>query len=214
MRSFDLDQMAAEILACTACVEAGFIPVARPVFRGRADHRCMMVGQAPAALGHLKPAYAGPAGTKLRSWLVEAGFRGEDVLEDNFYLTSVTKCFPGPSISGKGDRAPSPAEIRLCAGHLEREIAFVRPELVITLGKLAANALLGPGSLTALVGTVGDAERAGCHFTVIPFPHPSGVSHWLNGEPGRTRLALAIEQLREMRERLVVGEVTSVAASM
>ena len=214
MRSFDLDQMAAEIRSCTACVEAGFIPVARPVFRGRADHRCMMVGQAPAALGHLKPAYAGPAGTKLRSWLAEAGFGGEDVLEDNFYLTSVTKCFPGPSISGKGDRAPSPAEIRLCAGHLQREIAFVRPELVITLGKLAANALLGPGSLTELVGTVGEAERAGCRFTVIPFPHPSGVSHWLNGEPGRTRLALAIEQLREMRERLVVGEVTSVAASM
>ena len=76
------------------------------------------------------------------------------MLEDNFYLTSVTKCFPGPSVSGKGDRAPSPAEISLCAGHLEREIAFVRPELVVTLGKLAANVMIGPGSLTDLVGTV------------------------------------------------------------
>ena len=205
MSADDLEQLMAEIRACSACVDAGFIPVARPVFRGREDHRFMMVGQAPAALGHERPAYAGPAGTKLRSWLAAAGFEGEDVLEDNFYLTSVTKCFPGPSVSGKGDRAPSPAEIRLCAGHLEREIAFVRPELVVTLGKLAANALIGPGSLTELVGTVRDGERAGCRFTVIPFPHPSGVSHWLNGEPGRTRLALAIERLREARGRLAIA---------
>jgi uracil-DNA glycosylase len=208
----NLEQLMMEIRACTACVSAGLIPVARPVFRGRADHRFMMVGQAPAALGHERPAYAGPAGTKLRSWLAEAGFAGVDLLEDNFYLTSVTKCFPGPSISGKGDRAPSPAEIRLCAGHLEREIAFVRPELVVTLGKLAANVLIGPGSLTELVGTVGGAERSGCRFTVIPFPHPSGVSHWLNGEPGRTRLTLAIEQLREARERLGVAGVAATVA--
>src|SRR5688572_5218006 len=99
MRVSDLELMAAEIRACGACVEAGFIPVARPVFRGRADHRLMIIGQAPAALGHERPAYAGPAGVKLRAWLHEAGFAGEDVLTDNFYLTSVTKCFPGPSLS-------------------------------------------------------------------------------------------------------------------
>jgi len=207
----DLDLMASAIRGCTACLEAGLIPVANPVFRGRAYHRFMIVGQAPAAIGHTQPAYAGPAGTKLRAWLAEAGFSGGDLLTDNFYLTSVTRCFPGPSISGKGDRMPTPAEVRLCAGHLDREIAFVRPVLVVTLGKLATNVLAGPGSLTDLVGTVREAERAGCRFTVVPFPHPSGVSHWLNGEPGRSCLTRAVVQLREVRERLVVPQFDAAA---
>ncbi|MFL5759201.1 MAG: uracil-DNA glycosylase family protein, partial [Thermomicrobiales bacterium] len=50
------------------------------------------------------------------------------------FLTSATKCFPGASASGKGDRMPSATEVALCAGHLDREIALVRPELVIGSG--------------------------------------------------------------------------------
>jgi uracil-DNA glycosylase len=91
---------------------------------------------------------------------------------------------------------PSRAEVALCLRHLEREIALVRPEVVVTLGKLAANVLVGPGSLAELVGSSRKATLAGHQFTAIPFPHPSGVSRWLNGEPGRSCLARAIEQLR------------------
>ena len=169
------------------------------MFRGVAKRSWMIVGQAPAAFGHERPAYAGPAGLKLRSWLTAAGLDGDDPLEDNFYLTSVTKCFPGPGIGGKGDRMPSRAEVLLCAPHLEREIQLVRPEVVVTLGKLAANALIGPGSLSDLVGTVRNSSYAGHAFTAIPFPHPSGVSRWLNGEPGRSCLERAIERLAEVR---------------
>ena len=96
----------------------------------------MIVGQAPAAFGHERPAYAGPAGLKLRSWLTAAGLEGDDPLEENFYLTSVTKCFPGPGIGGKGDRMPSRAEVLLCAPHLEREIQLVRPEVVVDIAAL------------------------------------------------------------------------------
>ena len=189
-----------ELVACNACASAGHIDVARPVFRGVAGRSWMIVGQAPAALGHERPAYSGPAGIKLRSWLTTAGLEGIDPLEDNFYLTSVTKCFPGPGLSGKGDRMPSRAEVLLCAPHLEREVAFVRPGVVVTLGKLAANALVGPGSLTDLVGTIRTANYGGVDFTAIPFPHPSGVSRWLNGEPGRSCLDRAIAKLAEVRE--------------
>ena len=188
------------VLNCRACVSAGHIVLARPVFRGVAERSWMIVGQAPAALGHERPAYAGPAGVKLRSWLTAAGLDGADPLEDNFYLTSVTKCFPGPGAGGKGDRMPSRAEVLLCAPHLEREIQLVRPEVIVTLGKLAANVLIGPGSLADLVGTVRNSSYAGQQFTAIPFPHPSGVSRWLNGEPGRSCLERAIAQLAAVRE--------------
>jgi uracil-DNA glycosylase len=195
-----LAEIESELAACNACVAAGHIEMARPVFRGMPNRSWMIVGQAPAALGHERPAYAGPAGVKLRSWLTAAGLDGPDPLEDNFYLTSVTKCFPGPGLSGKGDRMPSRAEVLLCAPHLEREIAVVRPEVVVTLGKLAGNLLVGPGSLTDLVGTVRTATYAGVAFTVVPFPHPSGISRWLNGEPGRSCLERAIAKLAEVRE--------------
>jgi uracil-DNA glycosylase len=195
-----LEVIDSELAGCNACVGAGYIERARPVFRGVPDRSWMIVGQAPAALGHERPAYAGPAGVKLRSWLTAAGLDGPDPLEDNFYLTSVTKCFPGPGLSGKGDRMPSRAEVLLCAPHLEREIAFVQPAVVLTLGKLAGNLLVGPGSLTDLVGTVRTATYAGVTFTAIPFPHPSGVSRWLNGDPGRSCLERAIAKLADVRK--------------
>jgi len=199
MSEINFTQVGSQIIGCQACVSAGYIEIARPVFRGVAGRSWMIVGQAPAALGHERPAYAGPAGVRLRSWLTAAGLDGDDPLEDNFYLTSVTKCFPGPGTGGKGDRMPSRAEVLLCAPHLEREVQFVRPEVVVTLGKLAANALVGPGSLADLVGTVQTSTYAGQTFTAIPFPHPSGVSRWLNGEPGRSCLERAIARLAEAR---------------
>jgi len=200
MSKIDIPFVEQLILQCQACVSAGHVEIARPVFRGVAERTWMIVGQAPAALGHERPAYAGTAGVKLRSWLTAAGLDGDDPLEDNFYLTSVTKCFPGPGAGGKGDRMPSRAEVLLCTPHLEREIQLVRPEVVVTLGKLAANVLIGPGSLADLVGTVRRSSCAGHSFTAIPFPHPSGVSRWLNGEPGRSCLERALEQLAAVRE--------------
>ena len=205
-RQMELERIQAEIRSCRRCVVAGFIPEANPVFRGVAGLQAMVIGQAPAVQGHRRPAYAGPAGVKLRSWLQEAGFDTEDPLVDHFYLTSVTKCFPGPSKSGKGDRAPSPAEMRLCADHLEREVTFLRPRLIVTLGKLAGNAFVGPGSLTILVGGHYEREKWGVQYVAVPFPHPSGVSHWLNTAEGQAQLRLAIEVLGEERERLALGK--------
>jgi uracil-DNA glycosylase family 4 len=116
------------------------------------------------------------------------------------FLTSVTKCFPGASAGGKGDRMPSPAEVTLCGGHLDREIALVQPELVITLGKLAASTLIGPAPLAELVGRLHETERAGHRFMALPLSHPSGVSRWLNEPENRERHAKAVAILREMRE--------------
>lgn len=199
-RGAALSRLHEEIAACRRCVAAGFIPAAHPIFKGEIGSRLMVVGQAPGASAHERPVpYSGPSGKTLRAWLAAAGFP-DDTLHTRCYLTSVTKCFPGPSASGKGDRAPSAAEITLCRDHLEREIALVRPELILALGRLAITALVGPGSLSELVGTMRDAERAGHRFLGLPLPHPSGVSHWLNAAENRARLAAALRLLGELRE--------------
>ena len=195
-------ELQGEIRACDRCGKAGLIAVAHPVFRGLPGQRMMVVGQAPAERGHeaVLP-YAGATGVTLRAWLARAGM-GEGELEARFYLTSLTKCFPGKSAGGKGDRSPSSTEIGLCAGHLDREIRLVRPALVLTLGRLSANVLLGPGSLDELVGEVWDGERAGNRFRAIALPHPSGVSRWMNLPENRVKHERALARLGEIAREL------------
>ena len=195
-----LRDLRAEIKACRRCVVAGFLPEANPIAWGWTGQRAMLVGQAPAARGHLATIpWSGGGGVKLRAWLREAGFEGEDALQRTFLVSAVTRCFPGPGASGKGDRAPSPAEIAVCADHLDRELALVRPGLVVSLGLLAARRLGAKGALGELVGTRLESERAGVRYTLIPLPHPSGVSHFLNGEEGRAKLAEGLRLLAEER---------------
>ena len=200
-RAAALARLHHELAACARCVTAGFIPAAHPIFRGAVGNRVMVVGQAPGALARERPMpYLGATGRTLRGWLARAGF-DDGALHGRFYLTSLTKCFPGPSASGKGDRAPSAAEVALCRTHLDRELALVRPELVLALGRLAAVAFLGSAPLTELVGTLQPAERAGHRLLVLPLPHPSGVSRSLNDPATRARHERALDLLAEFRAR-------------
>lgn len=189
-----------DVAGCRRCVAAGFIPVAHPIFKGEVGNRVMVVGQAPGALAAERPLpYSGATGRTLNGWLARAAFGGE-ALHGRFYLTSLTKCFPGSSASGKGDRAPSAAEVALCRAHLDREIGLVRPEVVLALGRLAAVALSGVNApLAELVGTLRTGERAGHRFLVLPLPHPSGVSRWLNEPANRERHERALRLLGDLR---------------
>jgi uracil-DNA glycosylase len=211
-----LDAVQREIAACTLCVEAGFIHTALPIFRGHVGQRLMIVGQAPGPSAGERPLpYTGATGRTLQGWLERAGFPRESLHRD-FYLTSLTKCFPGPATSsgGKGDRPPSATEIAFCATHLDREIALVRPEIVVSLGRLAAERLDPTARklpLVDLVGSIRLAERAGHPFRLLPLPHPSGVSRWLNDPAHQARLEQALVVLRheEVRDRELEVEIGS-----
>ncbi len=192
--------MQREIVACTLCVDAGFIPTARPIFHGHVGQQLMIVGQAPGPSAGERPLpYTGATGRTLQSWLERAGFPPGS-LHRNFYLTSLTKCFPGPATGrgGKGDRPPSATEIAFCARHLNREIALVRPEIVVSLGRLAAERLDPTARKLPLIDLVGSfrlVERAGHRFRLLPLPHPSGVSRWLNDRSHQERLTEALAVL-------------------
>jgi uracil-DNA glycosylase family 4 len=196
-----LEAVQREIAACTLCVEAGFIPRSLPIFHGHAAQQLMIVGQAPGPSAGERPLpYTGATGRTLQRWLARAGFPSE-ALHRDFYLTSLTKCFPGPATGtgAKGDRPPSAKEIALCARHLDREIVLVRPEIVVSLGRLAAERLDPTArrlQLTELVGSLRPAERAGHVFRLLPLPHPSGVSRWLNDPAHVARLDEALTILR------------------
>ena len=118
-----LRRLHARIRACTKCVDAGYLERSRPVVAGSIRDRIAIVGQAPGAveLTTGRP-FSGRSGAELRRWLAEAGI-DQDHLP---YRTAITKCFPGKSPTGSGDRRPSPAEIALCAPWLDQELAHVR----------------------------------------------------------------------------------------
>ena len=182
---------------CRACGEAGFRIESRPVVEGHAGQRAYLYGQAPGIVeAEERRPWRGRAGSTLRAWLE----LDEDAFYETFYCAAVTRCYPGKPDSGRGDRTPTPQERALCAVWREHELRLLRPMLVVTVGGLAARALLGETSLTACIDT--RCELGG--VPAIPLPHPSGASGWLNSPANRTLLERALELVRAELGRIVV----------
>jgi uracil-DNA glycosylase len=84
------------------------------------------------------------------------------------------------------------------------ELLLVRPEVIVTLGKLAASRVI-PGanrqSLATLVGSLAQIDLPHGSTTVVPLPHPSGVSRWLNDPANRARVDEGLALLARERER-------------
>jgi uracil-DNA glycosylase family 4 len=204
-----------EIRACTRCVDAGYIPRAVPVLSGYADNRIMLIGQAPGFVEEERRLpFQGRSGPVLMRWLMHAGFSSEAQARRQIYMTSITKCFPGKEPGG-GDRRPSGAEVKLCKSHLDRQLALIKPDLLILVGGLAHERFLPGRSLNDLVGRVFDVSgaevrRGGARPALVPLPHPSGASRWLNDPGNRALLDRALRRLRPLVRRLLdpqlVGE--------
>lgn len=183
---------------CRACADAGFPIASAPIFEGFAGQRALLVGQSPgsAEIQEVRP-WRGRAGKTLRRWLD----LDEEAFYATFYCCSVTRCYPGKSPGGRGDRTPAPTEVELCGFWLDRELHLLRPELILTVGGLAARQVLG---IRRLTDTVGARRRLG-EAVAIPLPHPSGASGWLNLPENRVKLAQAIalvhDQLSALRQR-------------
>jgi uracil-DNA glycosylase len=182
------------LFACRACPNVFGQPVTGVV----ENARVMLVGQAPGPreMDERRP-FAYTAGKRLFSWF--APFLSEEELRARVYIGAVIRCFPGRDAKAGGDRVPDALEIANCARHLDREIALLRPSLVIAVGTLASKQLLGIAELKDAVGRVHRTSRAGHDFDVIVLPHPSGRSTWTN-KPENA--ALLQKSLRLIRRRM------------
>jgi len=186
----------AEMRACRQCLVAGYEITPGAIFSGTPPAPLMLVGQAPGVTEvEAGRPFNASSGTRLFQWLAEAGFE-ENEFRARCYMTAVTKCYPGkhPRGKGKGDRKPSRAEQALCRPFLERELALVQPRVLLAVGGLAIETLLGQKlRLDQTVGRVFDVEGR----KVLPLPHSSGASLWLNRPQHQALLQQALELLRE-----------------
>jgi uracil-DNA glycosylase len=183
--------------ACTVCADQGIIPEANPTFSGEWGAKFMLVGQAPGPVEReSRRPFSGRAGKELDRWMVRAGFESAEQFRHATYIAALMRCFPGRNPRGSGDLRPPPKGIANCAHWLEAELEMLRPRVLILVGQLAIARFLGPGALEDRVG-----KTFGTRPVVVPLPHPSGQSRWLNDPQNRERLAHALALISELRGR-------------
>lgn len=188
-----LDRHLAQVRGCRICPTVEPPPV---VARPEVWPRLMLVGQAPGPkeVTEQRP-FAYTAGSRLFSWFERFGV-SEQEFRRRVWMCSVIRCFPGRAPQG-GDRVPNPLEIANCAPYLEEEIQLIRPATVLAVGQLAIKKFLPePLPLNERVGKSFPASRGEVNFDVIPLPHPSGRSTWLNMPGNQERLDRALELVR------------------
>jgi len=169
---------------------------APPVHGPPIPSRIYLLGQAPgpheARLG--RP-FAWTAGKALFGWFEGAFGATEAQFRDRVYLAAVVRAFPGKTAAG-GDRVPSREEILASRGFIEREVALLRPRLLLPVGKVAIGEVLGEAPpLDQVVGARLRVRFHGVACDALCLPHPSGASTWTKTEPGKTLLARALRLL-------------------
>ncbi len=119
----------------------------------------MIVGEAPGADEDAQgEPFVGRAGQLLTKILEAIGFRRDEV-----YICNILKCRP------PGNRKPLPEEVDLCIPYLRKQIALVKPRVILALGLTAAENLLGTSeSLGRLRGRVMQYEGTPLMVTYHP----------------------------------------------
>ena len=120
--------------------------------KGKSDAEVMMIGEAPGADEDEQGLpFVGRAGKLLDQIILAMGFGVDDI-----YITNILKSRPPEN------RDPKKEEIKACWPYLEEQIQLIQPEVIITLGKPAANTLLDRNS------SMGDMQGRWFSYEGIP----------------------------------------------
>jgi DNA polymerase len=157
-----LDAVAAEVRICPKCELARTRTHAVPG-EGDPKARVMLIGEGPGWHEDQQGRpFVGNAGKFLNELLAKAGLKREDV-----FITNVVKCRP------PGNRDPLPDEIAACAPYLDRQIATIDPEVIVTLGRFSM-ARWFPGERISKIH--GQPKREGRRL-IVPMYHPAAALH-------------------------------------
>jgi len=132
IRAMGWGELKSAVAGCTACkLRAGCTQTVFGVGDEGADW--LVVGEAPGAEeDKLGEPFVGQAGRLLDGMLGALGLRrGENV-----YIANVLKCRP------PGNRNPEPDEVAQCSPYLARQVALIRPRLILAMGRFAVQSLL------------------------------------------------------------------------
>ena len=138
--------------AVTACIACGLCETrTQTVFGvGHTTAHWMFVGEAPGAEEDARgEPFVGQAGRLLDNMLAAVDLGRDRPDAHGVYIANVLKCRP------PGNRNPQPPEVLQCSPYLRRQIALLRPRLLVLLGRFAVDALLRTdASIASLRGRV------------------------------------------------------------
>lgn len=180
---------------------------------GRWPGMLMMVGEAPGAteIQNGRP-FSGQAGKVLDSYL-----EALEITRDDLYITSAVRSRPykdkpvkgSPDRLSRSNRTPTRAEVLAFAPILDREIAIVQPQILITLGNIGLQRLLGEEyTITAWHGQLirrriqqvnSEHPEQGYHlseqeYCIFPMYHPAAVLY------NRSLTDIIADDLKQLRE--------------
>lgn len=141
--TLDWAALQATVRGCTAC---GLCRTrTQTVFGvGSTAARWLLIGEAPGAEEDARgEPFVGQAGRLLDNMLAAAGLTRTDGQVGSVYIANVIKCRP------PGNRNPEPDEVARCAPFLQRQIALLDPEVIVLMGRFAAQAVLGTDATIA-----------------------------------------------------------------
>lgn len=129
---------------------------------GDSSANLMVIGEAPGADEDAQGIpFVGRAGQLLTKILAKYNMPRE-----NIYIANILKHRP------PNNRNPLPSEIEACTPFLRKQIAIVKPRLIITLGNFASQFILSTKTgITKIRGSIQDSAFG----TVMPTLHPSAI---------------------------------------
>jgi len=181
----DILQIRAEIASCRRCpAMAPWRKFPAEAF-GTVETGLMLVGEAPGYESWRRGrAFSNPRNLTVREALASLRHPRYRTLEDLFFLADAVRCQPPGRSPASRNRAPRTSERRNCAAFLYREIELLRPTVIVTLGRLAAEAVLGrPVRLTDEHGRWHDGPAGSRVVTLL---HPSGQAKYALQKIGMT----------------------------
>ena len=144
----------------------------------------MFIGEAPGYHEDQqgKP-FVGKAGELLTKMIGAMQFRREEV-----YIANICKCRP------PDNRDPEQEEAYTCLPYLQRQIELVKPEVIVLLGRIALQYLLGINGITRHRGTWQEYQGV----AVMPTFHPAALLH----SDSRSKKADVWGDLQQVMQRL------------
>lgn len=152
---------------------------------GPTDADLCLVGEAPGAQEDREGRpFVGRSGSVLDEVLAAVGPGREAVR-----VVNAVRCRPPENRDPTGD------ELDNCHGHLARELAAVDPAVVVTLGKVPAEHLLGESvRVTSAAGEVREARVGGRSYRVVISVHPAATLYdGAQREPFEAAIATAVD---------------------
>ena len=134
-----LEPIRERVRACTKCAHLACSRTQTVFGVGNPDADLMFIGEAPGVDEDKQgEPFVGRAGQLLTRILKAMNFAREDV-----YIANILKCRPDTPPGTFGNRAPTPTEMQTCRPYLVEQIEIIQPKVLVALGAVAVEGLLG-----------------------------------------------------------------------